>query len=160
MNEIISTPLVYIVWGLVIILLIASWISRTHRDLLLILALVVSIPAPFLTQSLHANRVEPSPTPVKAATQVAIGANDSDNPKPKYPSVARTQGWQGNVILKVLVSANGNSEQVTVVQSSGHDLLDQAAVDAVKQWRFVPAKRGDTAIARTENVPINFKLDN
>jgi protein TonB len=160
MNELIATPLVYIVWGLVIILLIASWLSHTHRDLLLVLAVVLSVPAPFLTQSLHANRVESSPTPVKTSTQATIGANDSDNPKPKYPNVARTQGWQGNVILKVLVSAKGNSEQVTVLQSSGHDLLDQAAVDAVKQWRFVPAKRGGTAIASTENVPINFKLDN
>lgn len=134
-------------------LLIASWISRTYRDLLLILALVALIPAPFLTQSLQVNRVESLPTPIiKTAT---VAANYSDNPKPKYPSIARTQGWEGKVILKVLVSAKGDSEQVTVVQSSGHDILDQAAVDAVKEWRFASAKWGGTV-----NVPMNFKLDN
>lgn len=154
MNEIISTPLVYIIGGLVIILLIASWISHAYRDLLLILAVVVSIPAPFLIQSLHTNLVELTPTP-PVFTQVSVGANYSDNPKPKYPSVARNQGWQGNVILKVLVSANGDSEQVTVAQSSGHDILDQAAVDAVKVWHFASAKWGGTV-----NIPINFKLDN
>jgi len=159
MNEIISTPLVYLIGGLVIILLIASWISQTYRDLLLILAVVVSIPAPFLIQSLHANLVELTPTP-PVFTQVSVGANYSDNPKPKYPSVARSQGWQGKVILKVLVSAKGDSEQVTVAQSSGHDVLDQAAVDAVKAWHFVPVKRGETTVASTEHVPINFILHN
>jgi TonB family protein len=197
MNEIIATPLVYIVWGLMIILLIASWISRTHRDLLLILALVVSIPAPFLTQSLHVGLVEPTPTPPPVSlrikpqptqnivesspmpvaglptvattpvikskqtfTQAAVGLNYGYNPKPKYPSVARSQGWEGKVVLRVIVSDKGHSEQVTVVQSSGHNVLDDAAIAAVEGWRFVPAKRGDTAIASTVNIPINFKLDN
>jgi periplasmic protein TonB len=90
----------------------------------------------------------------------ASGANYGYNPKPKYPAVARSRGWEGKVILNVRVSASGESEGVSVIQSSGHDILDEAAVSAVEGWRFVPAKRGDQAVASTVHVPINFKLDN
>lgn len=111
--------------------------------------------------------VKAAPAPVKAAppapqpfTQARADANYGYNPKPKYPSVARSRGWEGKVILQVHVSADGDAQQVSVSQSSGHDILDEAAVNAVEGWRFVPAKRGDTAVASTVNVPINFKLDN
>jgi protein TonB len=67
---------------------------------------------------------------------------------------------EGKVILRVHVSADGDSEGVSVVQSSGHDILDEAAINAVEGWRFVPAKRGDSNVSSTVNVPINFKLDN
>jgi protein TonB len=101
------------------------------------------------------------PAPAKESfTQAQVGANYGYNPKPKYPSVARSRGWEGKVILRVQVSADGDSEGVTVIQSSGHDILDEAAVDAVEGWRFIPAKRGDTAVASTVNVPIKFGLEN
>jgi periplasmic protein TonB len=110
--------------------------------------------APAVSQS------RPAQSAPEKTTQASVGANYASNPKPKYPSVARSRGWEGKVILRVRVSADGDSEGVTVVQSSGHDVLDEAAVNAVEGWRFTPAKRGDTAVASTVNVPINFKLDN
>lgn len=81
------------------------------------------------------------------------------NPKPEYPSIARSREWVGLVKLHVLISAQGLSEKVELKESSGHDILDEAAIEAVKNWRFVPAKRGQTAIAHWQIVPINFKLD-
>lgn len=82
-----------------------------------------------------------------------------NNPKPEYPLTARQRHWQGTVLLRVYVGADGKALQVTIQRSSGHDTLDESALDAVKQWRFVPAKRGDSAEASWATVPIIFELD-
>lgn len=91
-------------------------------------------------------------------TEANFRANYAHNPKPDYPSTARSRGWQGKVTLRVQVSAEGRSESVAVEQSSGHDILDESALDAVRQWQFVPARRGDTAVASSVLVPIIFTL--
>ena len=117
-------------------------------------------PAPFVPSPPKAAAPAPSPQPAKQTfTEARADAGYGYNPKPKYPSVARSRGWEGKVVLQVRVSADGESEGVSVSQSSGHDILDEAAVSAVEGWRFKPAKRGDTAVASTVSVPINFKLD-
>lgn len=97
--------------------------------------------------------------PAEAYSEASFNANYGSNPKPKYPSIARSRGWQGKVLLKVSVSADGLSEAVAVHRSSGHDALDESAVAAVEKWRFTPARRGDTAVACTVIVPIIFTLN-
>lgn len=82
-----------------------------------------------------------------------------NNPKPEYPLEARQRNWQGTVVLRVYVGADGDTQQVVVQRSSGHEVLDESALEAVKDWRFVPAKRGDTAEASWASVPIVFKLE-
>jgi periplasmic protein TonB len=59
----------------------------------------------------------------------------------------------------VWVSDEGRVDKLAVVGSSGHGLLDQAAVDAVRHWRFVPARRGELAVADVVDVPVPFRLD-
>jgi protein TonB len=93
-------------------------------------------------------------------TEANYQANYGSNPKPKYPAIAMRRGWEGTVQLSVQVSSEGASEKVTVHHSSGYDALDEAAVEAVEKWRFIPAKRGDTPIASSVIVPINFVLNN
>jgi len=80
------------------------------------------------------------------------------NPAPDYPAFAQDQGWEGRVVLRVHVLANGSPDSVEVRTSSGRRMLDNAAVAAVKRWTFVPAKRGDEAVDGWVNVPIDFKL--
>ncbi|MGZ8194294.1 MAG: TonB family protein [Methylosarcina sp.] len=92
-------------------------------------------------------------------TEANYRANYKSNPKPNYPHVARSRGWQGKVLLRVQVTADGHSAGIFVQQSSGHKQLDEAAIEAVKQWTFIPAKRGDKAVASTVTVPIQFKLN-
>lgn len=82
-----------------------------------------------------------------------------NNPKPDYPMEARQRHWQGTVLLRVYVGADGKALQVNIQRSSNHDTLDESALDAVKQWRFVPAKRGDTPEPCWVTVPIVFELD-
>jgi len=81
------------------------------------------------------------------------------NPAPDYPSLSRRMGETGRVVLRVLVSPEGRAEQLEVRTSTGHPRLDQAALDAVRRWRFVPAKQGDHAVSAWVLVPLTFQLD-
>lgn len=82
-----------------------------------------------------------------------------NNPKPNYPGLSRRSGEQGRVLFKVLVGANGEPESVEIAKTSGFDRLDQAGLEAVKQWRFVPAKKNNQAISAYVIVPVSFSLD-
>lgn len=100
----------------------------------------------------------------KAAPEPAIeppsfGAAYLNNPAPAYPMSARRMGEQGKVLLKVLVSEDGKASTVQVDRSSGHSKLDEAAVEAVKKWSFVPAKRSNKPMSAYVLVPINFSLN-
>lgn len=107
---------------------------------------------------------EPKAAPIKVAPVAEIeppgfGAAYLNNPPPKYPPAARKFGLQGTVLLRVLVSPAGLPEKISVLTSSGSPVLDDAAVNTVKQWTFVPARQGDHAIAGSVNVPIRFVLN-
>lgn len=81
-----------------------------------------------------------------------------DNPAPRYPSVARRRGIEGTVTLAVLVSAQGLASEVQLARSSGSTLLDEAALEAVRRWRFLPALAGGRAVEARVLVPIAFRL--
>jgi protein TonB len=81
------------------------------------------------------------------------------NPRPDYPEMAKRRQWEGKVILRVQVLASGRAGQVTVAGSSGHEILDEAALESVRNWHFVPARRGDQPVDSVVNVPINFNLN-
>ncbi|MCH2485780.1 MAG: energy transducer TonB, partial [Gammaproteobacteria bacterium] len=82
------------------------------------------------------------------------------NPKPHYPLLARSQGIEWRVLVNVLISVRGTVKTIGVGQSSGSRLLDKAAVQAVKKWRFHPVLHNGKAIPSSESVPIVFKLKN
>lgn len=83
-----------------------------------------------------------------------------NNPSPPYPLVARRRGIEGTVLLRAEISTEGEALRVEVKKSSGTEALDQAALEAVRKWRFVPAKRGNRAVVEWVEVPVSFKLDN
>ncbi len=96
-----------------------------------------------------------APTPVTAARFDAAYLN---NPTPTYPMLSRRMREEGQVMLRVLVSADGLPTRIELRTGSGSERLDRAAQDAVARWRFVPARRGDEAIEAWVLVPIVFKL--
>jgi len=103
----------------------------------------------------------PAPAPVvEKVTQPRGSAGYKNNPQAEFPDVAIEHNWEGRVLLKVHVLANGTPDSISVVTSSGHDVLDESAVKTVGRWTFEPAKRGNTPIDGWVTVPINFKLDN
>lgn len=81
------------------------------------------------------------------------------NPLPKYPLLAREKGYEGVVYLRVLVRVDGRVGQLAVDRSSGHEILDQAAVDSVKEWAFFPAKKGGKAVESWVLLPVKFALN-
>jgi len=99
-------------------------------------------------------------TPAKPAiTPPAFQASYLRNPAPRYPLIARRNGEQGTVTLRVLVTREGVPARVTVEQTSGSRALDAAALETVKTWRFVPARRGGEEIEAWVLVPIVFRLE-
>lgn len=83
----------------------------------------------------------------------------STNPRPQYPSMARRLGQEGTVVLEVIVSTEGLAKSVRVQESSGHELLDQAALQAISRWKFVPAKRGEVPIEQKLSTRWTYKLE-
>lgn len=81
------------------------------------------------------------------------------NPKPAYPSMSRRLGETGRSVIRVLVGADGSAKNVRLQRSSGFDRLDQAALDAVRRWRFVPGTRGGIPEDMWFNVPIVWQLN-
>jgi protein TonB len=72
--------------------------------------------------------------------------------------VPRRLGIQGTTLLRVHVLADGRIGDVLVERSAGHSDLDRAAMDAVRRWRFEPARRGDDAVAMWVLLPVEFRL--
>lgn len=94
-----------------------------------------------------------------AQTDPVFDAAYLHNPPPEYPLSAKRHGVQGKVLLNVAVSKEGSARDVSVATSSGSSLLDEAARDAVVNWRFVPAKRGNEIVEARVIVPVLFKLN-
>jgi len=81
------------------------------------------------------------------------------NPAPRYPLIARRNGEQGTVTLKVLVTREGMPASVSVDKTSGSAHLDSAALEAVRSWRFAPARQGTQPVEAWVLVPIVFRLE-
>ncbi len=76
--------------------------------------------------------------------------------EPVYPELARKAGIEGRVIVKVLINTKGDVEKVEVIKS--HPLLDQAAIEAAKQFKFKPGKQRDRYVKVWMTIPFNFRL--
>jgi protein TonB len=81
------------------------------------------------------------------------------NPPPNYPRRARRKGYEGNVILEVLVDEQGNVMELKLFKSSGYKSLDQSALSSVRKWLFQPGTRNGKAAQMWVRVPIRFKLN-
>jgi protein TonB len=81
------------------------------------------------------------------------------NPPPGYPRISRRNGEQGTVIVRVFISTQGAPEKAEVRTSSGFARLDQAALEAVQRWRFVPGRRNGTPEVMWFNIPVRFILE-
>ncbi len=91
-------------------------------------------------------------TASKAAPIYAI------NPAPVYPVNALRYGWEGEVWLKVIVDRSGAVGKIIVEQSSDYQILDQAAINTVRNWHFEPARIGKEATEGAVSIPIRFRI--
>ena len=99
------------------------------------------------------------PSPVVLDAEPDYRADYLNNPRPPYPMVARRMGYHGKVVLNVEVLAEGKAGEVKLHQSCGYDILDNAAMQTVKTWRFTPARRFGQAVTQRFLVHIKFSLE-
>lgn len=114
---------------------------------------VPAAPAPAVTAA-------PVATPAVAA-KVELPSSDAqylNNPPPNYPAISQRRGEQGTVVVRVLIGANGTAQKAQIQQSSSYERLDQAALNTVLSWRYVPGKRGGVPEAMWFDVPVKFEI--
>ena len=123
--------------------------AMTNEVSALVAAMPPVLPNPPLSESSLSSSV----------TEVRFDADYLQNPTPSYPFLSRKLAEQGKVLLQVTVTAAGTASHVYIKQGSGYPRLDQAALNTVRQWRFIPARHGDEAVSAQVVVPIVFRLD-
>jgi len=113
---------------------------------------------------------EPAPAPLRgesgqqdsvAATATTAASYDAgylNNPAPRYPIRAFREQAQGTVIVRAQVLPTGESGTIKLQESSGFEVLDEAAIKAIEQWRFKPATEAGEPIEQWVSIPITFRL--
>jgi len=119
----------------------------------------VQNPQPISTPTTAKSNPKPEASSMsEPLVKAAYSAPGLNNPPTRYPRIAQMRQWEGTVVLDVWVFANGTAGEVKIVRRSGHDILDESAIEQVKSWHFVPAHRGNKTINDWVRVPISFKF--
>ncbi|MDU9047353.1 MAG: TonB family protein [Candidatus Electrothrix sp. Rat3] len=119
-------------------------------------------------RTLPITRQAVSSAPVKTTTRPAPQASTGvvreaaplyqSNPPPEYPRMAKRRGLEGLVTIEAKIDRNGRVEKLRIFASSGHSILDKAALKAVRAWRFSPGTVGGRAQSMWVKVPVRFEL--
>ena len=100
---------------------------------------------------------ESGATPMMVRVSAGVAeANLLSRVDPVYPPVAQQARLQGTVVQQIVIDTNGNVTNIRVI--SGHPMLVQAAIDAVRQWRYKPYLLNGAAVAVSAQVQVNFTL--
>jgi protein TonB len=126
---------------------------------------VIPDPEPVVSEEPPLPVAPPQEEPVPAPVEVPIvlpeyRADHLRNPPPVYPAIAKRLRIQGTVLVRVLVSPAGLPKKIELAHTSGSPVLDEAALKAVREWAFVPARRGAEPIEMWLEFPMNFRLQN
>ncbi len=92
------------------------------------------------------------------AAEESVAAAPVHTPEPPYPPLARRRGWSGRGVIEFKIAVDGACCDVRIVESTGHQILDDAMVDAVSRWRFQPERVGDQAVVAVVRRPFRFRL--
>jgi len=104
------------------------------------------------------NHPEQSPSHTPAAPIIEAVPMYKKNSPPLYPKLARKRGYQGKVVLEVLVKKDGHAGSIRLITSSGYKILDKTAIKGVKKWLFHPGKKGDELVEMWVKIPVSFIL--
>ncbi len=130
----------------------------------------VVIETPLTEMSIPAPVVEPAPlvdavgieAPVAVDAEpgrgVDVNLDYASRTALAYPKASARNHEQGTVLLRVHVDAEGRPVKIEIVRSSGHDRLDRAARDGVREWRFRPVQRNGIAVPASGLVPVAFSM--
>ena len=107
-----------------------------------------------LNKKSNANRMSQNKNLSKALYKIG----SINNPHPPYPLIARKKGFEGKLILEVLVNEDGSVKSTSIRESSGYEILDTVSKKTVEKWTFIPAKKMGQAVKDNIQVPIKFVL--
>lgn len=105
----------------------------------------------------------PTPAVVPAPTPAPLGETRAPRPlaanrAPDYPEPLRRARIEGTAWIHAVIEADGRVSGASVARSSGSDALDEAALAAVRTWRFEPALENGSAVQSEADLPIVFRL--
>jgi len=103
------------------------------------------------------SRTSPAAAP-SAGDAVSAQPRYRSNPKPEYPLPSLRRREEGVVLLNVVVQPDGLPGAISLHRSSGHPLLDRAALEVVRRWTFEPARAAGLAVSSLVVVPVRFAL--
>lgn len=101
----------------------------------------------------------PAPAPSAPLEPPRYDAAYLANPPPPYPMSARRRGIEGTATVEARIGPEGEAREVRLAVSAGDTALDNAALEAVRHWRFVPARRGSQAVEAWVRIPLVFRLN-
>ena len=110
---------------------------------------------------------ESSTTISGAAAMPAVGNSSAfvsasplyrENTPPIYPAIAKLRGYEGVVLVNAEILSDGRVGNTAISKSSGYTILDKSAMEAVKLWKFGPAKKAGKPFAIRVKLPIKFVL--
>ncbi len=110
-------------------------------------------------------KAEPSPTEVAQTAPEPEATQGDSEPllveaaPPPYPALARRRGWQGTVLCRIAVGPDGAVAEARLERSSGYSVLDDAALEAVREWRFQPGLRSGKRATIEVLHQVRFQLD-
>ena len=117
------------------------------------------------TVDVHADTITIEPEDIRPEKKISIAPIQKkaipiyrQNKQPPYPVMAKRRGYEGEVLLHVLVDSEGKVSELKIKHSSGHKSLDRAALKTVRNWLFTPATEGDRPVVMWVDVPIVFQL--
>jgi len=100
---------------------------------------------------------KPKPSHVSDSSGL-ISARPLKRRAPIYPTLARNKGYEGTSVFIATISPDGTIENLQLSKTSGHAILDKAAKEALRHWKFAPAKRNGISVASQLRIPIIFRL--
>ncbi len=118
----------------------------------------ISAPAPAITVKPEVHVPAKNISAPAPPSAVEAKPNYLRNPPPLYPEAARRKHQEGLVILAVTVTPEGQASRVSIKKSSGFPILDNAAVQAVQNWEFQPARLGPLSLESQIEIPVHFEL--
>jgi protein TonB len=114
------------------------------RTLLLLLAVFALSSSAWADDTIY-TKVDENPVPVKT-------------PPPKYPDSMKREGTSGVVAIVIVIDEKGGIDNASVSKSS-HPDFEKPALEAVRNWKFKPAKKDGVAVKVRVTVPLRFNLD-
>ncbi|HLH78779.1 MAG TPA: energy transducer TonB [Chthonomonas sp.] len=100
---------------------------------------------------------QPAPQPVFTLAEPALPL--AEEPQPQIPDDLRYQPLDAMCVVEVTVEPDGTVASARIVQSSGHDTLDQLALEAARQWKFKPGTRNGVPVESTARLHFHFEVD-